>query len=540
MLKATAVSQNGNYEKYYKAVFFDSETFKRARNLFDEYHANGVILNDSFDNEDWKLTNQLQSATISFRFNESSFQKNAKPWIGCDLTVFIKSVKTYAMFMLGSITINGIREVVRNFRLFVETPEKSLPAIVSEHFTHMSELLAIMPGGSTRRDVMLEIFEEMQWDKRERNDKTIQRVLSELGTYFRFDDALQCFWKSTSGEERVFWFPLYLWWTLTSILPLRTTEFLLTPRKCLLYDNGQNIITIRRTTLKGSGKKVAYRIDKDYEMVRYVVPDKMASEISWYMETTNSMEPSILSTLFVTEPHYAHFAKKTYGFGYYTYSNLSTCLRIFQEEVMGIDKHSKICLGDTRHLAMISLILSGGSPLVCKELAGHSDINISSRYYSNISSFIKCAVYEVHHKSRGWTADFTERGTTISKAHKKSVSVQGGFCDSEIYDRGEIYDCIKSIGINGEIGDCLRCPHFIDGNNGVRFLYSKPMERKEQVDKDSLYLMQSLESVRRGIGLTEDIQSALLRLQQSGSWYRRSLQRELEDGCYGKTKKADD
>jgi hypothetical protein len=228
------------------------------------------------------------------------------------------------------------------------------------------------------------------------------------------------------------------------------------------------------------------------------------------------METASLSTLFVREPHYAYFGKKQYGdSGYYTYVNLSTCLRWFQEKMMGVDSETKIHLGDTRHLAMIGLILSGGSPLICKELAGHDDINISSNYYSNISNFIECATYEAHHKSRAPIAELTEQNVFLPKSLKKSIPIQSGFCDSEVYARGEIYDCIKSIGADGEIGNCRRCPHFIDGNSGVNLLFSNPAELKEQVDRDSQYLLQTLEAVRRGIGLPEDIQSALLTRRQS-------------------------
>ena len=539
MLTSNAVPQSRNYEKYYTTAFFDTEAFTKAKKLFDEYRANGVILNGSFADSEWMFTNQLSNITINFRFNGFNYRKNTISWIGCNYTLFINSVKTYAIFKLGSISINSIREIVNSFRLFIELPEETLFIAALENAYHMAQFLSALPGENTRRDAIIESLEEKQWKYESRTGKNQQRILSELATYFKFNDAVQEFWKSAADDNKLFWFPLYLWWTLTAILPLRPTEFLLIPRKCLHIENGINILTLRRTKQKGGGIRLSYRIDKDYETVRYMIPDKMTAEIMWYLKATDKMTETSLFTLFVREPHYVYFGKKPYGRGYYTYANLSTCLRRFQEEIMCVNEQSKIHLGDTRHLAMISLILSGGSPLICKELAGHEDINISSHYYSNISSFIKCATYEAHLKYRTQAAELTERNASILKNLKQNVPVQSGFCDSEIYGRGEIYDCIKSIGAVGALGDCLRCPHFIDRDSGVHFLFSNPAERKKQVDKDSQYLLQTLEAVRRGIGLPEDIQSALLRLQQSGSWYGRCLQNEWEDNCYGKTKKND-
>lgn len=527
MLTSNAVPQCGNYEKYYSTTFFDGEAFAKAENLFDEYRLCGVILNNSFNDREWLFTNQLSNISISFQLNETSYQRNAAPWVGCGYAMFVRSVKTYAVFCLGSISISGIREIVNSLRMFVEFSEEYLMAAALERANHMSGFLSALPGGHTRRDAMIESLEERQWGSRVQPGKNRQRVLAELGTYFKFDDAMQGLWESIKASEKLFWFPLYLWWTLTAILPLRTTEFLLTPRECLTMGNGKTLVTLRRTKLKGGGRGLSYLVDKDYEKVRYIIPDKMAGEIERYQEATNTMTPTPLSTLFVQEPHYAYLGKKLHGdLGYYTYTNLSTCLRRFQEDVMGVSDESRIHLGDTRHLAMIGLILSGGSPLICKELAGHDDINISSHYYSNISSYIKSATYEAHLKYRAPMADLAEQSVQLPKTLKQSVPVQGGLCGSGAYVHGGIDDCIKSIGLGGEIGDCRRCPHFIDGDSGVHLLFSNPVERKQQVDKDSQYLLQTLEAVRRGIGMPEDIQSALLRLQQSGSWYRRCLQNE--------------
>jgi len=541
MLTSSAVAQNGNYEKYYSAAVFDAGVFERAMTLFEEYRSGGVILSGDFNDSEWRLTNQLTTTSISFMFDELGYHRNAASWIGCSYDIFIKSVKAYAMFRMGSTSIASIREVVNSFRLFSELTESALPGVAPEHQQHMAAFLAALPGESIRRDAIIETLEEGRLFNQPSNGKNRQRVLADFSAYFKFNDAMRGFWECWGDSEKLFWFPLYLWWTLTAILPLRPTEFLLTPRTCISSDNGKNMITLRRTLQKGGIRKLAYRIEKDYETVRYEITDGMAGDIIWYLGATDAMTPTALSTLFVRDPHYAAFNRKPpAALGYYTYANLSTCLRKFQDDIMGVGSGSKINLGDTRHLAMISLILSGGSPLICKELADHEDINISSNYYSNISGFIECATYEMHLKSRAWSAELAERGAPIMKVPKQRAPVQGGFCDSEAYVRGEISDCIKSISANGELGCCLHCPHFIDGQSGFHFLYEHPSKRKEHVDRDSQYLLQALEAVRRGIGLPEDIQSALLRLQQSGTWYGRCLQNEWEVNGYGKTEKIID
>ena len=59
-------------------------------------------------------------------------------------------------------------------------------------------------------------------------------------------------------------------------------------------------------------------------------------------------------------------------------------------------------------------------------------------------------------------------------------------------------------------------------------MFSDTTARKKQVDDDSKYLMSVLEVVRKGNGCNEDIQSALLRLQNSSVKYSQSLYLNME------------
>ena len=514
--------QDGNYDRYYAVAGLDAEALSHAENIFEAYRGKGVILNESFKDDVWVVTNQLRKTTLRFCPNEVSFQRYGKKWLRCGCHNFVDGVKAYVIFQMGSVGLSGIKAISNRLVSLVESPNDVLPAD-----SHVIEFLKLLPGTETK-DQVIEDLEERLLFSRKRDAKGKQRILSEFENYFRFNDAMESFWQDAGSKEKLFYFPLYLWWTLTAILPLRATEFLLTPRDCLEKKNGENILAVRRSALKGGQGKVRYNIDGDYMLMKYSIPGKMAAGIEWYREATADMPISDLGTLFLHSPHYSFFSRGApAGSIYYTYQNLSTCLRRFQEDVMGIDSDEKrINLGDTRHLAMISLIVSGGSPVVCRELAGHEDVNISSHYYSNISRFVECATYEMHKKRHGRrNADILSRRSVATGA---SVEVGGGRCDSAAYVAGNISDCIRSMGENGELGQCICCPHFIDGERGRHFLFSDAGEKKKRVDDDSNYLMRVLEMARKGRGCNEDIRSALLKLQHSSSRYSRCLLENME------------
>ena len=523
MLTARASgSTSSNYERYYAVAEFNNETLRQSKKIFSDYRSSGVILSENFECREWIVTNQLGKITLRFCADELAFRKNAKEWLGCSYHCFTDGVKAYALFHMGIIELSGIREIVRKL---TQISTKTCAELPIE--PHIIEFLKLLPG-SEIKDQVVEDMEERLIFSRQKHKKSGQRILSDFENYFKFNDALEVFWQQAGDVERLFYFPMYFWWTLTAILPLRPTEFLLTPRQCLERKNNENILTVRRTALKGGRRKVHYNIKGDYTLTKYSIPEKMATVIEWYLTTTSDMPASPLDTLFVQRPHYAYFDRSTPIHSvYYTYPNLSYCLRRFQEEIMQVKSaDSRVNLGDTRHLAMISLIASGGSPVICKELAGHEDVNISAHYYSNISKFVECATYEMYKKHKGVSVDMFEHKTTLCVS--ETVPVTGGRCDSAAYIAGNISDCIRAVGSDSELGHCISCPHFIDGKSGRYLLFSDSGERKKQVDEDSKYLMRVLDMVRRGKGCDEDIQSALLKLQHSSSVYSRCLFSHME------------
>ena len=508
-----------NYDRYYLLTELNEEMLRQANVIFEEYRARGVILNEDFLSDEWAITNQVNRTTLRFLPNELLFKRYAEDWLGCPYRRFVDGLKTYAAFNLGGFGIRGIRGIVSTLVKSAEKPYGGLSAD-----KHLIEFLKLLPGGE-KKDWVTECLEEQMLFQPQQQTQKQQRILADFTSYFDFNSELEVYWSNADERDRLFFFPLYFWWNLTAILPLRPTEFLLIPRQCLEIKNGVNILTIRRTALKGRLGKVHYNIDGDYNLMKYPITKEMAEAILKYIEATAKLHLSSLGTLFVPQAHYSYLGRPVpQSSVYYSYQNLSYCLRAFQDGIMKIapDK-DRISLGDTRHLAMISLIVSGGSPVICKELAGHEDIAISSNYYSNISEFIKCATYDMYKRS-------TCRASVDLQCHRvfrmsETVAVDGGRCDSPAYTSGSIGDCIRSIGANGELGDCASCPHFIDGKTGKHLIYSDSNidALKDQVDADSKYLIRLLELVRKGRGCGEDIQSALLRLQHSSFSYSHSL-----------------
>lgn len=520
MLTSEVYKYDGDYGCHYIAAGMNDETLAEAKRIFETYRKNGVILNKEFFQNEWIITNQLHKYILRFDVNEFTYKRYAEKWLGSSSTFFVECAKVYISFLFGKVSPERLQAVTKVLTNIAGNQIKSVKADF-----HIIEFLKLLPANEVKDQKIDQLEEELLFLNR-KSKNTNQRILAEFDVYFRFNDAIEEFWTKANDKERLFYFPIYFWWRLTAILPLRPIEFLLIPRNCIEKKNGEYILTIRRNNLKGRKAKVYYNINGDYKLMKYVIPNNLAQELEKYIAATNGMELSKLETLFVQEPHFAYLNRKCSFSSYYSYQSLSFCLAKFQIEIMKIDDEGrKIKLGDTRHLAMISLIASGGSPVICKELAGHNDINISSHYYANISKFVECATYEMYRKRKSGHVEMARHKLYTSR---ETVKVNGGRCDSNSYINGSIDDCIRNVGSDGELGNCMFCPHFIDGKSGEYLIFSDAEEKRKQVDADSRYLMYVLETVRKGKGCNEDIQSALLKLQHSSSLYSQCLYRNME------------
>jgi hypothetical protein len=396
---------------------------------------------------------------------------------------------------------------------------------IDEHISHVAEFLKILPAGCGSRDVVIEELEERVSQKNRK--RTAQRALADFRTYLRFDEIICRYWNSADNGKRLAYFPLYFWWKLTAILPLRPTELLLTPRCCL---NGK-VLTVRRTRLKGNGRRVDYRIDSDYQMHKYEISDNLAAELRAYIEATNTLKPNEIDTLFVPVDSYSGGVSDGSS-RYYTYERLSMCLRRFYDEVVTpFDTDiGNVSLGDTRYLAMINLIISGGSPTACRELSGHADIDISSHYYANIASLVECATLENLRRSKGGTAELVGKQRYPLAKPVQTHSVPGGLCDSMAVKNGDVSECLKVVGSNGYIGECGCCSHFWPDDYGLRLSFYDKELGKKRVDADTDFLLQMVDIVRRGLGYEEDIGSAILRLQRSCDHYIKCILENIEHG----------
>lgn len=395
----------------------NKSSLNNARNIFDSYKDRGVLKDCKFEDRKWYSTDEYSNVGINFNFNELSFNRWYRDIFQLNYSEFVDYVKVFVAYTLGKNVLKTLQTAVNDLKRLIRTNVEELYASsVNLQLATPSlciDFITLLPHGEDNIELekLIEILDLYISANRGKQSKR-QRQLAQFDSYFLFNDVLNDFWNQQLEEDtRLFFYPLYLWWKITGIIPLRPKEFILTRRDCLEERDNNYFLSLQRNNLKGNEKDVFYKLEDDYYQVTYQIPKQLAYEIKRYYKLTQRYEDTDIDTLFVSDTHYKKWNQKKHSNSrFLTYINLNTIMRYFFNDVIqdmyGLEivyEHQKghlkknqidyLHLGDTRHIALINLIAEGGTPVTAMMLAGHDNVEMSAHYYSNITNLIECQTY---------------------------------------------------------------------------------------------------------------------------------------------------
>ncbi len=539
------------YEVIREVELLDLTDINQAKNIFNEYVEKGVILSSAFDDNIWFVYDQYDKVEFNFTLDELAFRKSSV-FSEIKYREFSLFLKMFVTGLLGNYVVKSIQVFIRELKEVIKSFDgKNINSKITLQVPSIIiDFLEIMDYNYTEKYKIL--LRELEISTiNSRRDRTLnRRSLATFQSYFKFTDILNDFWNSTiTDAERIFFFPIYLWWNITAILPLRPKEFLLIPRDCFRSSKNANLVTFRRTKLKGLKNHVNYNIDDDYELYTYDVGQKLGDQIRLYKKLTEELENNSINTLLRADQHYNYFGKtKRYDSRLFSYANMKYCLKRFYTEIINnkydvktVNKKNMeeksgndtiydlkpyeiefINIGDSRHIAMINALFSDGSATTAMLLAGHSNIDISSHYFANIETLLECKTYQAYKKSIETTENDLFMKTNFSpELHRdKYLDLEDGArCYSKHFANDSMIDCYKSIGENGEIGECYNCDYYRDSRYRI-FIDDKEIFHK-RLAHDCDFLAEQINRFRQGKGYEEDIKQALLRLQSSTKSYEK-------------------
>lgn len=551
-------------------VEYNKEIERDARDKFNKLKEKKIIVNLEFDDNIWLVTNKYATTSINFNFDEILYKKELKNREMLSYQDFINSVKSYCILRINNyisktiaVFVTGLKTFMTNTRYLNpnyidnrygndKTPEKrATTLILIRDFLDFIEI----PNIDIYRELILEDIEYSNnyLNKKHKHQSLNRRNLTDFQSIFLFDKLINEFWdKEATEEEKTYYYPIYLWWNITNILPIRVTEFLLTPFDCIKRnEKGEYTISIRRSNLKGNGlikykNKVSYDIEKDYKLYTYPISEKIVMDIQDYKEKTKSYNRNLLMSL------ESYLSKDKSNIKRYmpTFlpNDLNKLLLKFYIEILSKRKNIKIVdddylkdkvndlanepvlldneikvlrAGDTRHFAMINMVLNDFNPMLVKDFAGHTNINTSYHYFGNISEVVKCISYNKYQELCEYDKEnlvYENNNITANKIllsmnedNNCTTEVDFGICLSTKFFNGDLNDC-KEVG-----ADCDVCKFF------KRTIKETSEVRKEKLNKYEDNIKKEGELLAKLLKNSEDnvkeIGESVLKIQSNATRY---------------------
>jgi len=351
------------------------------------------------------------------------------------------------------------------------------------------------------------------------------------------------------GDNQILlaYYPLFLWWRITSVIPMRPCEFVELEFNCCYIDEDGKIWirVIRKKAEKEDYTEDVSRIDTL----------EVTEDLYWFIEDYKSLvkeeyrSPYLLNymsynqTIIRLEKDRKAAISKKYDLDFLECSQFASIFRDFYTKVV-IPQYPEITAlkpGDSRHLAFCNMLLQGKNPLTIAGMGGHGDLDSQNSYFGHLKPY---AESYVKYMVEGGTTEQTvpdlclgrqkalrrsQLLSTYTQAElEKMTYIYRGYCEKSSDDSFDYAECPGL--------DCLFfCPkHIADTVNHPEIIQELQDQRGEikAVRNEQFALLESLyqsmfKDIRTKQSLTSERSLKALSIQ-----IKANLERQINVDAY--------
>lgn len=487
--------------RYYINKKLSSEIPKaEILNLFSQAKKSKKVLNDSYNDEIWKIQTDVNETSSSI-------------YLSCYDAIFKDCIKKYVLIklMIENIADETISSLISIFgKLYQDTykfdldyvsqfEEKILdyPDYIKSYFRKISELLEFVDN--KKYEKYGNLFKTFH-----KSLQGIQRELPDFMSCFQMEYIMRDFYNKCDFQSRMKWFPIFLWWFLSTIIPMRPKELCILEKDWIYKKDGRHYIKIKRVKTK---------VDDDFKPIitDFEINDFIYNMIQEYIDYENKVDDS--KYLFSKNAYKlianSRMNNQKERFNVNVFEGI---LHNFFQQIVhdiygysvvnkGEKKDDKdiefINLGDTRHFAFINMMMMGYNPKFMAEMAGHIKIDTQMNYYGHIDTFLTSKAYVLKQAMDKRMEDSFNDSDLLAIVQKGNAKKT--LYDYRIYDMPEVANgkgrCCSNDFSNCIDEGCLFCPKFIPTSN-IEEEYLKQIEEEnsEKLNNIRLNIKYLLES----------------------------------------------
>lgn len=423
-------------------VFNVEDTVEQAKETLMNYKEESKVSEVEFNSNHWKLYDDGRDTHRHIFFEEfktlSDFEneKLKSDIVKCWISSLIQKNLSVANIQKYSRRINQIIEVSSFFNPNkIEETKDFIKAMSNRQKTDYTRTAINFIDYYQEID-STGIYTKELWEIKNRSDYELGiRELPSSQDILKFSLVVEDFFQPDMSElDYLKYYPVYLWWKLTTIIPLRISEFCNIDRNGIRNHNGDYYIKLPRKKLNNRRVQV---LDEIY------IPSGLANNIIEYVQRTAKYGESktLISYKSIANQKDMN-ARGKLNIDIFNYTNMAHVLYMFyQEIVFGKYKYKyygeniganetpsvesvtnvinrKIRLNDTRHFAFLNLITLGYHPTEIARLGGHTSIYSQYHYHQHLEYWVDSEVMELM-LSFNYKRNFTEKNNSADFDSKK-------------------------------------------------------------------------------------------------------------------------
>lgn len=400
---------------------------------------------NSFDSNIWRFSNELLQTANSIDFNE--LNKLIKQDI--ITTQDLELIKCFLVEALDDgttpITVkrmfNSIQSFIKASNNFDFEDEEDIGTLLSNgtdtnlisgHIIQYIEFLTSLSYSTESHIVAMNYF----YDHPIGTDSQAKRQLPKNSDIFAFDYYLKKLYKENDSDIlKKLYMPVLLWWKITTVIPLRPSEFAFKlKRDSAIKEDEKYFLKVDRVKIKAKESSRKYkRTDASIPLLSKIgITEDIYMLINEYLQLITPLDEdgkTLLSynayRVFLEEYYKTYKPDSIYvknglidkqllkgNAEHFNREILQSLIDSFYTQVIkskyndnSITKTLKV--GDTRHIAFSSLLLQGVSPIEIAMLGGHTTLNSQNHYTTNSSFYIDSEILDyISHRNVSPEIDF--------------------------------------------------------------------------------------------------------------------------------------
>ncbi|MBY6837386.1 hypothetical protein FDG50_06345 [Clostridium botulinum] len=470
-------------------IFSINDKEKYINRFFEAKELKFIHEDSNFNDKKWiyRKGGVLHNITFLSEFElERSCKKNKLNITAENLNLAFRYYMLELICKYASVTIDNACSIIKKTLLNPSSAGKVLKKSYLNRANYYLNIIEFLEF------TMLDLINESVIDtminldvKKKYGIKKIPNFLS----IFDFIDIINHFFIHANNNDLKRYYPIVLWWKISSIIPLRPSELLVTEYNCLFKQSGKYYMKIRRSKGKpgdvelGEGATIEsyyysdiieitidiYNFIDDYRFFLKDQIDDSKIELLFskklYLQLrfghADNINKNIITSSelsYLLGEFYTKIVQNIYNKIPYKVENKIDRFKLDQDKYI-----EELTPYDSRHIAIINLIMLGNEPQTVMKLAGHKQIYTTQGYYNHIEEYTDAYSISFAKKIKKMENNIFKTQNNYSaladleKVLKKyNYKVNGGICT---YSLKDFKPCYKVEGKHS------KCPYFISESN---------------------------------------------------------------------------